>query len=108
MHTHVSKYCRCDPGLDVAAWSHHCSRRESTLCTVALGSLVGHLSKLVGSHPLICLGSLEQIPRKGKSLPSLGLTGSDCQALTCENEINNSKDALGTGVIHDQKGPGYP
>lgn len=66
-----------------------------------------HLCKLVGSHLLNCLGSLEQIPKKGKSLPSIGLTGSDRQALTCENEIGNSKDALGTGVIHGQKGPGY-
>jgi len=65
------------------------------------------LCKLVGGQPLICLGSLEQTPRKGKSLSSLHLTGSDHQMLTCGIGINNLKDTIRTDVIHGQKSTGY-
>lgn len=47
----------------------------------------------------MCVGSLEQIPRKGKSLPSLHLRDSDHQALTNGNEIKQLKNAMCTDMI---------
>lgn len=97
VHVLVTKECRWDLGLDVAAWSH--------LSAVAFGHLVEAGRKLFPNLSVFFGAD----PKEGHISAFFGSyrEGLSSTRLWKWNKVNNSEDARGTGVIHGQKSPGY-